>query len=112
MAKKKIILVTGKGGVGKSTVAASIAYKLARKNLKVLLVEMGETSFFADFFNLPMTHKPVNVLPGMDVSRWDTESCLHEYVLHYVRIETLYKMFFENKVMKTFIRAAPTVSEI
>jgi anion-transporting ArsA/GET3 family ATPase len=115
MAKRqqKIILVTGKGGVGKSTVAASIAHGLTRKGLKVLLVEMGESSFYEDFFGLKNVGQvPLSIEPGLDVSRWNTESCLREYVLHYVKVEALYKIFFENRVMKTFIRAAPTVSEI
>ena len=110
---QKIILVTGKGGVGKSTVAAAIAHKLVKQNLRVLLVEMGESSFYQDFFGLPnVGQEPVPLEGGLHVARWSTESCLREYVLHYVKVETLYRMFFENRVMKTFVRAAPTVSEI
>ncbi|MEQ1875338.1 MAG: ArsA family ATPase [Bdellovibrionia bacterium] len=110
---QKIILVTGKGGVGKSTVAAAIAHKLSKQSLRVLLVEMGESSFYQDFFGLnSVGQEPVPLDGSLHVARWSTESCLREYVLHYVRVEALYKMFFENRVMKTFVRAAPTVSEI
>lgn len=112
-ANQKIILVTGKGGVGKSVVAASLAHKLSRQGLRTLLVEMGESSFYQDFFGLSaVNHDPISLDNGLYVTRWNTESCLREYVLHYVRVETLYKMFFENRVMKTFIRAAPTVPEV
>jgi hypothetical protein len=111
--RQKIILVTGKGGVGKSVIAAGLAHRLSRQNKKVLLVEMGDSSFYQDFFGLrEVGQSPARIETNLEVSKWSTETCLREYVLHYVKVETLYRMFFENRVMKTFIRAAPTVSEI
>lgn len=110
---QKIILVTGKGGVGKSTIAAGIAHRLSREGLRTLLVEMGESSFYQSFFGLKeVGQEPIRLDENLDVARWSTESCLREYVLHYVKVEALYKIFFENRVMQTFIRAAPTVSEL
>jgi anion-transporting ArsA/GET3 family ATPase len=110
---QRIVLISGKGGVGKSTIAAALAYQYAKKGKKVLLVEMGERSFYQKFFGLPRVDQtPVSIAKNLEVARWSTESCLREYVLHYVKVEKLYQMFFENKVMKAFIRAAPTVSEI
>lgn len=111
---KKIVIVTGKGGVGKSTIAASIAYTAAQKGKKVLLVELGDESYYKSFLNL----KSVNSVPseakdyGFQVALWDTESCLREYVLHYIKIDGLFKLFFENKVMRTFMNIAPALKEL
>jgi anion-transporting ArsA/GET3 family ATPase len=111
--QKQIILVTGKGGVGKSTVAAGIAYKEATKGRKTLLVELGEESFYKPFFDLPhISYEPRQLVPNLFVAIWDVEHCLREYVLHFLKVERVYKIFFENRVMRTFINAAPAVSEL
>lgn len=40
---KRVALITGKGGVGRTTVAAAVARAAARRGLRVLLVEIGES---------------------------------------------------------------------
>ena len=55
---QEIIFVTGKGGVGKSTVAAALALKSANQGKKTLLMELGHQSFFQDFFDIPITYQP------------------------------------------------------
>ena len=50
---QKILIVTGKGGVGKSVVAAALAFKKAQEGFKTLLVELGDESFYQKFFDLP-----------------------------------------------------------
>jgi len=105
--------VTGKGGVGKSTIAAAIASREAEIGRKTLLVELGEESFYKPFFDLPViSYEPQKISPNLYVAIWDVEHCLREYVLHFLKVERLYKIFFENRVMRTFINAAPAVSEI
>mgnify|MGYP000763257749 CR=1 FL=1 len=37
--KKVIGVVSGKGGVGKSSIAANIAYRMAKRNLKVGIID-------------------------------------------------------------------------
>ena len=115
---KRILFVSGKGGVGKSLVAAAIAREQALAGKRVLLVEIGDTSYYKDFWNLPAVgHEPVRLnRPGLgasfDLALWSGESCLHEYVLYYMRMESLYKLFFENRVMRALINVAPGLNEI
>ncbi|MGE3974998.1 MAG: ArsA-related P-loop ATPase [Bdellovibrionales bacterium] len=111
--KKQILFVTGKGGVGKSTVAAALACRAAREGKKVLLVELGDYSFYEKFFHLPsLTYKPQILAPRWEIALWTGETCLREYVLHYLKIEKIYEMFFENRIMRTFVNVAPGVSEL
>lgn len=109
-----IVIVTGKGGVGKSTVAAALAAREAKKGKKVLLVEFGEDSFLGGLLgirNVSIQAQRVDRF-GFDLAIWDTETCLREYVLHFVKIESLFKIFFENRVMRTFINVAPALKEL
>lgn len=107
------VFVSGKGGVGKSLVAASLASQAARMGRKTLLVETGDRSYFRDFLSLSVVdHEPRPSGLGFDVALWSGESCLREYVLHLLKLERLYKIFFENKVMRALVNVAPGLGEI
>lgn len=110
---KPLIFVTGKGGVGKSTIAAALAHGLSQKGKRVLLVEFGEKSFFEKFFQLSKVgFKPYPVRPGFDLSVWDYISCLREYVGFYIKTDKVFDLFFSNQVVQKFIQAAPSLKEL
>ncbi|HEY8272386.1 MAG TPA: ArsA-related P-loop ATPase [Pseudobdellovibrionaceae bacterium] len=111
--KSEIIFVTGKGGVGKSTVAAALALKKAQAGQRTLLVEIGDQSFYQDYFQLPKVgFEPVKVKENFSVALWTGQNCLREYIIHLIKVETLYRLFFENAVMKAFINVAPALPEL
>jgi anion-transporting ArsA/GET3 family ATPase len=110
---KRIVFVSGKGGVGKSMIAAAIADQQARLGRRVLLAEIGDKSYYQDFWKLPnVTHDPIPLKYGFDLALWSGESCLREYVLFYLKMERLYRLFFENKVMRALVNVAPGLNEI
>lgn len=112
-AEQKLIMVTGKGGVGKSLAAAALASKYEQAGLRVLLVELGEESFYKDFFGLKeVSYQPTRLRPHLDVALWSSGECLREYALHLLKSQSLYQIFFENRVMKTFIKVAPGLTEL
>lgn len=111
--QQEIIFVTGKGGVGKSVAAAAIALKRARAGKKTLLVELGYQSFYKDYFQLPEVHyHPVPLDKNLDVALWSGPECLKEYALHLLKVESIYKLFFENAVTKALVNVAPALSEL
>jgi anion-transporting ArsA/GET3 family ATPase len=75
--KQEIHFVTGKGGVGKSVVAAALALKKSQEGKKVLLVELGDQSFFQDFFDLnSVGFQPMQIRPNLSLALWTGEACL------------------------------------
>ncbi|WP_413559056.1 ArsA family ATPase [Bdellovibrio sp. HCB209] len=111
--KQEIHFVTGKGGVGKSVIAAALALKLSKKGKKVLLVELGDQSFFKDFFELAdVSFQPQEVKPNLSLALWTGESALREYAQYLIKVESLAKLFFDNAVMKAFINIAPGLPEL
>jgi anion-transporting ArsA/GET3 family ATPase len=113
LSSKRLIFVTGKGGVGKSVCAAAIAWKLSRQGAKVCLFELGNQSFYESFFETRgIGYEPVEVLPDVHISLLTAESALREYVTSFLKVPKLYDIFFQNKVMKAFLNAAPALSEL
>jgi anion-transporting ArsA/GET3 family ATPase len=109
----EILFVTGKGGVGKSTVAAALALKKVQSGRKTLLIEIGDQSFYKDYFHLPQVgFEPTKIQENFSVALWTGQNCLREYIIHLIKVETLYKLFFENSVMKAFVNVAPALPEL
>lgn len=110
---QEIHFVTGKGGVGKSVIAAALALQKSLEGRKTLLVELGDQSFFKDFWGLPdVGFAPVPVKNDLHVALWTGEACLQEYARHLIKVESLAKLFFENAVMRAFINVAPALPEL
>lgn len=110
---KKAHLITGKGGVGKSLFSVVLAHYFSTQNQNILLSELSEHSFFKDYLNLPqISYTPINWKPGLDISQWSPDDCLKEYCLYLLKIESLYKLFFENPVSKSLIQVAPGLNEL
>ena len=108
----RIVFVTGKGGVGKSSVAAATALEFASLGKSVLLVELGSRSFYGPFLDLPVTDVPVPWRNNVQVVRWDVEGSLREYITHYLIFKSAANMVLNNTVMQALIGAAPSLSEI
>ncbi|MCB0412464.1 MAG: ArsA family ATPase [Bdellovibrionales bacterium] len=106
------MLVTGKGGVGKSLVAAATAKKLASQGKRVLLAEIGDKSFYKYWFNREIGYSAQEVGPNLWVCRWQGEECLKEYIAHLIKVEKIVDLFFDNKVMTALIQAAPALKEL
>lgn len=109
---QKIYMVTGKGGVGKSTVVAAIAKREAKGGKKTLLVELGEQSYFQYVFGKPIEYEPTELEANFWAAIWGGETCLREYVYHLIKVKRIVDLFFDNRVMRTFIRAAPALKEL
>lgn len=112
----EINFVTGKGGVGKSAVAAAMALQRARSGLRTLLVELGDQSYYRDYFDLQqVTYQPQSIEISsvkFDLAQWSGQECLREYALHILKIESLYRLFFENAVSRALVNVAPALPEL
>src|SRR5664279_2254853 len=50
---RKLLVITGKGGVGKTTIAAAIGILAAHRGRRTIVVEVGEQSRLAGLFGIP-----------------------------------------------------------
>lgn len=63
----KLIMVGGKGGVGKTTCASAVALQLARDGRKVLLLSSDPTPSLADIFEMPVGDAEVRLVEGCEL---------------------------------------------
>ncbi len=75
----RIVLVTGKGGVGKTTVAASTALASADAGYRTLVTSTDPAHSLADALEVPLGSDPSMVVPGLDGQQIDTQRQLDKY---------------------------------
>ena len=86
MARARLHVVTGKGGTGKTTVAAALAIALATGGRRVLLAEVEGRQGIAQVFDtqpLPYEEKRIAAAPGSGEVRAlhvDAEAALLDYL--------------------------------
>ncbi|WP_018257196.1 arsenical pump-driving ATPase [Halomicrobium katesii] len=76
----RYLFFTGKGGVGKSTIAATSATKIAEAGYETLVVTTDPAAHLEDIFGEPVGHDPTSVSQAnLDAARIDQEKALEEY---------------------------------
>lgn len=111
--EKRLIFVSGKGGVGKTTVAVLLALSAARAHKRVLLVEMNSTGRIAPIFGAEAEGGgEVALAPYISGVNLSPKRCFEEFVLTQVRFRAIYETFFNNKYVTNFISATPGLNEI
>jgi len=110
---KRLIIVSGKGGVGKSTVSAALALASARQGHRTLVCEVNATERISQLLGHPDAGPEVAFL---EENLWAVnvrpQESLREYALMILKFKTVYKAVFENRVIRYFLRFLPSVQEL
>lgn len=113
MVQQKIYFVSGKGGVGKSTLALALATCLANQGQKTLLVELVDQSYFKEFLGLEsVSYKPQLIQNQLYLSQWRAMDCLKEYVSYLLHNESLGGLFFKSPAITAIIETAPAIQQL
>ena len=110
---RRLLVVTGKGGVGKSTVAAALALVAARQGKRVLIVDVDAKGTIAQRFEAgKIGFKPKEVMPGICLLAMDTEASLAEYLRLNLRVPIIGRLGPLAGMLDFVATAAPGVREI
>lgn len=110
---KKLIFVTGKGGVGKSTVSAILAKNLSDRGKKVLIVENAACAQIPPIFGKKtLGHEFLQLTELISTINLDARDCLREYFSKYLKKAIIYNVFIDNHLAKSFLNAIPGLDEV
>ena len=119
--EKRFILVTGKGGAGKSLLSMALAHRLSEMGKRVWLVEIGrrhEKSFsrLPELFNATITHerKLVDFPDSLscDVSLLDPTRSLSEYIDTKLPTGGMAGFLLNNNVTASLLEVVPGLPEM
>jgi anion-transporting ArsA/GET3 family ATPase len=109
----RLLFVTGKGGVGKTSMAAGLALLSAQRGRRTLVCEIDAKGDLADSFESPgLRFAPTELAPNLWGMAMDTEESLREYLKLQLKVPLLGRI---GPVARTFdfvADAAPGVKEI
>jgi anion-transporting ArsA/GET3 family ATPase len=106
---RRFLLVAGKGGVGRTTIAAALARAATSLGKRVLLAQthaperLGRLLGSASAIGSAVTA----IDDRLFAVNIDPKVALHEYGVMVLKYESLYRALFENKPMRSFLGAFP-----
>lgn len=110
---KRLLIVTGKGGVGKTTIAAAMALESARSGKRTLVCEVNTKERITQLLGKPEVGPEVT---SLEENLWAVnvrpEEAMKEYALMVLKFESIYSAVFENRVVRYFLRFIPSLQEL
>jgi anion-transporting ArsA/GET3 family ATPase len=105
----RFLLLAGKGGVGRTTIAAALARAAARRGKRVLLAQTNAPERLGRLLGLsgPVGPEVIPVDAGLWAVNMRPKEALREYGVMLLRYEPIYRAVFENKPMRAFLGAFP-----
>jgi len=104
----RLVVVSGKGGVGRTTVAAALGRAAADAGKRVLIAESAPTDRLGRLYGKdPIGPTVASLAPNIDAVNMTPESALLEYGVLTLRSELVARALLENRAMKGFLSAVP-----
>jgi anion-transporting ArsA/GET3 family ATPase len=113
--ERRLVIVTGKGGTGKTTVAATLALAAARSGRRVLAVEVGPDEQIPGLLEPgcgPVGYAGRRLGPGIHVLRIDPFEALAEYLALQLGVRSLVDVVIRNPAFRQLMAASPGWREL
>ena len=112
VAGPRLVIVTGKGGVGKTTVAAAVAQAAVAARRRVLLVEVATPGRLASVLDVPpLTGEPRTILEGLSAVALDESSALEDLVHSLMPLRLLSSRLLSSDTFRIIAAAVPGIIE-
>ena len=108
----KVVIVAGKGGVGKTTVTAALARVAARLGMRTLVLEIeGKSGLSAMFGREPLGYDEMELMPGVTGRTLTPEQALLDY-LDTHGLKRVSKRLVRSGASEIISTAAPGIKDI
>jgi anion-transporting ArsA/GET3 family ATPase len=108
----RLTIVSGKGGVGRSLVAAALASRLADAGARTLLIAHDDGATAHPAFDIALRYEPQAVGHNLDASRVDAERALAEYLKKSTPFAFFYQGVLANPAVRRMFDALPLFDEL
>jgi len=110
---RKLVMLTGKGGVGKSFLSLMLALRAVQQGRKVLLVELTSHSQHQAPLGLePKRHAIQSYNDKLSHINIIYEYNFRDYIVKYLGMEKVFNQVFNRNIVKSFLRMVPGLNEI
>jgi len=109
---RRVLIVLGKGGVGKSTLSAAIAKLATVSGARALIMECDARAPLAATFGVEPSFVPTEVAHNLALMTLDGRAALEEYLRLVVPGRMLLKAVFATRLYQFFVQAAPGLREL
>jgi len=110
---RRLVILSGKGGTGKSVVGTALALAACARGKRVLLVEIDAPLEASRYLGVTRVGtKEAEVRPGLFAVNLDPAAVMDEYVRRVVRVDILARRVLDSPVYRRFFAAAPGLPEL
>jgi anion-transporting ArsA/GET3 family ATPase len=112
LAQRELLIVSGKGGVGRTAVSALLGLEFAKRGQRTLVATVGQDDRLAWMLgHKTLADSAKEVAPNLFIQRVVPRVCVREYGGMMLRSRRLAATVFDNKLMRRLLRAIPGLDD-
>ncbi len=110
---KRLVIVTGKGGVGKSTVSLALALAAAGRGKRTILCEVASSEHLSHVFHSSeIGYHEVEMAENLWAISIDPDESMREYVLLQLKVKAMRDLLFRSRIFTYLTAATPGLKEL
>ena len=109
---RDLVVVTGKGGVGKSTVAAALGLVAARRGLRTIVAEVSARDDVSRALGGEDSEHEQELLPGLHHISVDPQTAMEEYLVDQLPSRALADLVTSSRTFTYLTAATPGMREL
>lgn len=113
LASRKFVVVTGKGGVGKTVISGALGAALAALGRRVLLIEVDPRENLHQMFDVPPSGgEVVRISPQLSLQNLQPRQVIQDLVRQHVKVEMFTRRVTASPIFQHFVEGAPGLKEL
>lgn len=111
--RARVLFVTGKGGVGKTSVAAAVGRLAAAQGRRTLVLEVdSQHPTLPAIFGAPTAYEPTEVESNLFIANVAWAPALEDWVESIVSMRRLVRLIMKNRIVSLFLQVTPGARDL